>query len=90
MVQGTTPDGEWCSGVLEQSWRAGGATGAEIAALEAFQADPARRVVRASGFEIFGPCEAPPPGAVVYFSGVDDQVGPLTKYTITAPDDHPT
>ena len=90
VVQGITPDDTWCSGVLEQSWRAGGATGAEIAALEAFQADPQRRVVRASGYEIFGPCQAPPPGAVVYFSGVDEQVGPLTKYTTIAHDDHAT
>ncbi|CAN7660730.1 DUF3182 family protein [Pseudorhodoferax sp. LjRoot39] len=88
VAQGLMPDGQWRSGVLEQSWRAGGATGAEIAALEAFQADPQRSVVRASGYEIFGPCDALPPGAVVYFRGVDDQVGPLTKYTITASDDH--
>lgn len=90
VVQGIAPDGHWCSAVLEQSWRAGGATGAEIAALEAFQADPQRRVVRASGHEIFGACDALPPGAVVYFNGVDDQVGPLTKYSTIASDDHPT
>ncbi|RCW63415.1 DUF3182 family protein [Pseudorhodoferax soli] len=90
VAQGLMPDGQWRSGVLEQSWRAGGATGAEIAALEAFQADPQRRVVRASGYEVFGPCDALPPGAVVYFRGVDDQVGPLTKYTVTASDDHHT
>jgi hypothetical protein len=88
VAQGLMPGGQWRSGVLEQSWRAGGATGAEIAALEAFQADPQRRVVRASGYEVFGPCDALPPGAVVYFRGVDDQVGPLTKYTVTASDDH--
>jgi len=90
VAQGLMPDGQWRSGVLEQSWRAGGATGAEIAALEAFQADPQRRIVRASGYEVFGPCDALPPGAVVYFRGVDDQVGPLTKYTVTASDDHHT
>lgn len=88
VVQGTLPDGTWRSGVLEQSWRAGGATGAEIAALEAFQADPQRRVVRASGYEAFGACEPPPPGAVVYFNGVDEHVGPLTKYTTLIHDDH--
>lgn len=92
VAQGLQPNGHWRSGVLEQSWRAGGATGAEIAALEAFQADPQRRVVRASGYEIFGPCPALPPGAVVYFRGVDDQVGQLTKYTTSetphASDDH--
>jgi Protein of unknown function (DUF3182) len=88
VVQGVNASGQWCSGVLEQSWRVGGATGAEIAALQAFQADPARHVVRASCIEIFGQSAAPPPGAVVYFRGVDDQVGPLTKYTVVAPDDY--
>ena len=36
--RGAGPDaaGRWRSGVLEQSWRIGGASGAEIAALEAF------------------------------------------------------
>lgn len=85
VAQGLLTDDCWRSGVLEQSWRAGGATGAEIAALEAFQADPHCRVVRASGYEIHGPCDVPP-GAVVYFRGVDDAVGPLTKYTTVASD----
>ena len=43
-----------CSGVLEQSWRVGGASGAEIAALEAFRAEPALQVVRASTVEVYG------------------------------------
>ena len=46
--------GELRSGVLEQSWRIGGASGAEIAALEAFRADPALQAVRASTVEIYG------------------------------------
>ncbi len=87
VAQGLRPDGSWCSGVLEQSWRAGGATGAEIAALEVFQADPQRHTVRASGYEVYGPC-ALPPGAVVYFRGEDPDVGPLTKFTIVVHDDH--
>ena len=70
VVQGNDAEGHWHSGVLEQSWRAGGATGAEIAALEAFKADPACRVVRASCIEIYGPSDEPPPGAVVYFRGI--------------------
>lgn len=90
VVQGMAPDGRWCSAVLEQSWRAGGATGAEIAALEAFQADPQCHLVRASCHEIYGPCATPPAGAALYFSGVDDQVGPLTKYTTMAHDEHAT
>ena len=80
VAQGTNARGQWRSGVLEQSWRIGGATGAEIAALEAFRADPALQVVRASTFEVYGESQAPPPGASVYFRGVDEHVGWLTKY----------
>jgi hypothetical protein len=90
VVQGKDAEGQWHSGVLEQSWRAGGATGAEIAALEAFKADPNCRVVRASCIEIYGPSDEPPPGAVIYFRGKDDDVGMLTKYTIVSPDEHTT
>jgi hypothetical protein len=82
VAQGVNPRGQWRSGVLEQSWRIGGATGAEIAALEAFRADPALQVIRASTFEIYGESQAPPPHATVYFRGTDDRVGLLTKYTV--------
>jgi hypothetical protein len=82
VAQGTNARGQWRSGVLEQSWRMGGATGAEIAALEAFQADPGLEVVHASTFEIYGESQAPPPHATVYFRGTDDRVGLLTKYTV--------
>jgi hypothetical protein len=69
----------WC-GVLEQSWRIGGASAAEIAALEAFRADPSLRSVRAACIEVYGENQAPP-DAVVHFRGVDDRVGPITKYS---------
>ena len=82
VAQGTNARGQWRSGVLEQSWRIGGATGAEIAALEAFKSDPALQVVHASTFEIYGDSQVPPPHATVYFRGVDEQVGLLTKYTV--------
>jgi hypothetical protein len=82
VAQGTNAQGQWRSGVLEQSWRVGGATGAEIAALEAFRADRGLLVVRASTFEIYGPSEPPPPHATVYFRGVDEHVGLLTKYAV--------
>lgn len=80
IAQGVDEDGRWYSGVLEQSWRIGGASGAEIAALEAFRDDPSLSVVRASTTEIYGENPALPPGAAVYFQGHDDRVGPLTKY----------
>ena len=74
------------SGVLEQSWRMGGASGAEIAALEAFRADCALPAVRASTVEIYGDSD-PPPHATVYFRGIDDEVGPMTKYAVVEPYD---
>ena len=66
--------------MLEQSWRIGGASGAEVAALEAFRDDPALSVVRASTTEIYGESPPLPPGATVYFQDIDDRVGPLVKY----------
>ncbi|MGA0572762.1 DUF3182 family protein [Variovorax sp. VNK109] len=87
VAQGFDEAGAWHSGVLEQSWRAGGATGAEIAALEAFRSDPERRIVRACCTEIYGTTDAPE-GSVVYFSGVDQREGPLTKFTTLVQDGH--
>lgn len=80
IAQGSDDAGRWHSGVLEQSWRIGGASGAEVAALGAFKDDPALQVVRASTTEVYGNDPSVPPGAEVYFSGNDDRVGPITKY----------
>jgi hypothetical protein len=74
-------EGRCRGGVLEQSWRVGGASGPEVAALEAFSADPALRVARAWCIEAYGTAE-PPPHARVHFRGVDERLGPLTKYTV--------
>jgi hypothetical protein len=75
--------------VLEQSWRVGGATGPELAALQIFRAQPQRRAVRASCVEVFGDSPEPPPHATVYFRGTDPSVGRLTKYTVVHPDVDP-
>jgi len=80
VAQGPDNAGQWCSGVLEQSWRVGGATGAEVAALEVFKSQPERSLVRASCFEVFGEADLPP-GACVNYSGHDPDVGRLTKYS---------
>ena len=82
--QGLDAAGRLRCGVLEQSWRIGGASGAEVAALETFRANPGLRAVRASTVEIYGDAE-PPPDATVYFQGVDERDGPMTKYARTEP-----
>jgi hypothetical protein len=80
VVQGRNAQGRLCRGVLEQSWRAGGASVAEIAALEAFSADPALRTTRAATQERYGPdAPAPPPGLDVVFKGEDAEVGFVVK-----------
>ena len=87
IAQGFDAEGQWRSGVLEQSWRIGGASGAEIAALEAFRDDPGLEAVRASTVEVYGECE-PPPHATVYFCGSDERVGRITKYTVLELHEH--
>ncbi|HEX2528008.1 MAG TPA: DUF3182 family protein [Geminicoccus sp.] len=84
VAQGLNGRGEWRSGVLEQSWRIGGASGAEVAALEAFQADPRLSSVQASTFECYGGTKAPA-GAIVSFDGVDPELGQILKYTVVEP-----
>jgi hypothetical protein len=83
VARGRDARGKWRCGVLEQSWRIGGASGAEIGALEAFRADPLLTRVRAATVEIYGTdAPPPPPAATVYFRGIDERVGPLTKYAV--------
>ncbi|SAL24400.1 DUF3182 family protein [Caballeronia telluris] len=77
---GTDAHGQAYCGVLEQSWRIGGASGAEIGALRAFRDDPAVRIVRASTTEVYGANAAVPADACVYYHGIDPQAGEITKY----------
>lgn len=88
VVQGLDHRGRRRSGVLEQSWRVGGASGAEIAALEAFRADPALRTVHARCVEIYGDAGPPPPNATVAFRGEDERVGFIAKYVTVEPHDN--
>jgi len=81
VARGRAADGRICSGVLEQSWRIGGASPAEVVALETFEADERLRVVRASTHEVYG-LTSTPPGSTVFFRGIDPQVGALTKYCV--------
>jgi hypothetical protein len=80
--QGVDAAGRTHSGVFEASWRAGGASPAEIAALEAFAGDPSIQLVRVSTVETYGADIVPPPGAIVHFHAVDKLAGPIARYTV--------
>jgi hypothetical protein len=80
VAQGRDAQGRPRSGVLEQSWRIGGASAAEIEAAAILLRQPARQTVRAITVEIHGPGATAPPGAVVLFHGDDPHNGPLLKY----------
>ena len=82
VARGIDDSGQRHAGVLEQSWRIGGATAAELAALDAFLADPALHAVRASTTEEYGTSVKPPADATVYYQGTDESIGPLTKYSL--------
>jgi hypothetical protein len=84
VAQGLDGGARRCSGVLEQSWRIGGASAAEVAALEVFRTEPDVRTVRAATVEIYGEAQIPP-HAIVQFSGHDEHTGPISKYTLVEP-----
>jgi hypothetical protein len=90
VIRGRNPQGKWTSGVLEQSWRIGGASPAEIAALEAFSADRSLRVVRARCVEDYSSDPDIPAHANVHFSGNDRKAGRLTKYSYVERNTNPT
>jgi hypothetical protein len=79
-------DGSTRVGVLEQSWRVGGASGAEVRAIWAFLDDPALERVRASTVELYGLAPHVPTGAFVYFRGADAHGTPLVKYATLSTD----
>ena len=69
-------------GVLEQYWRIGGASGAEILALEAFAHDPRLTTVHARTVERYGGKADAPPDAMIIYKGDDSVVGSLLKYAV--------
>jgi hypothetical protein len=79
VAQGSDAEGHWRSGVLEQSWRAGGASAAEVEAVAVLQQQPQRQSVHVRTVERYGDVTAPP-GAIVLFHGHDPRNGPLLKY----------
>jgi hypothetical protein len=82
VLRGRDREGRWRSGVLEQSWRIGGASGPEVGALATLHAQPDLRAVHARSTETYGGARNTPPGAIVHYSGVDRRVGALTKFTV--------
>lgn len=79
--QGIDGEGRWRSGVLEASWRSGGASTAELAAFTEFALDPALQVVEASAVKEFGRGRKVPRGSVIHFQGDDPEDGPILRYT---------
>jgi hypothetical protein len=82
VAQGVDGQGRWRSGVLEQGWRCGGASGAEAIALEDFTRDPTRSTLKVAAVERYGEALEVPRGAVVHFRGVDPVCGPMVRYAI--------
>lgn len=80
--QGLDGEGQWRSGVFEPSWRSGGASTAELAALTAFAEDPSLHVFEASTVKDFGRSRETPRHALVHFEGDDPEEGPILRYTM--------
>jgi hypothetical protein len=80
VARGSDDAGVQHCGVLEQSWRVGGATGAEIGALRIFRAEPDAHVVCASTREVYGKDVRLPDGACLVYRGADAHVGEITKF----------
>lgn len=85
VATGVNAQGQRRSGVLEQSWRIGGASSAEVVALEMLQAAPECQEVHASAFEVYGRQPDLPANATRLFSGIDPEVGAITKFVTAEP-----
>ena len=82
VAQGLDGKGRKRSGVLEASWRSGGASTAELAALWEFAQDPPLQVVEARAVKLFGSVHEAPRNALVHYRGDDPDDGPITRYTL--------
>lgn len=84
VIVGIDSRGERQIGVLEQSWRFGGASMAEVLALEWLHAHPAAACVKAETVECYG-TESLPQDAVLYWRGDAVTESPC-KYARIVPD----
>lgn len=79
IAQGVDSYGKQRSGVLEQSWRMGGASSAEVAALQSFVNDPGMRAIRVSSVETY--IDQPlPTDAIEVYRGPAQNSDFLLKY----------
>jgi hypothetical protein len=79
IAQGLDSNGKSRSGVLEQSWRMGGASSAEVAALQSFVNDPGMRAIRVSSVETY--IDQPlPADAIEVYRGPAESSEFLLKY----------
>lgn len=76
---GRNASGQDRAGVLEQSWRAGGASLAELAAMQAFALSPSMASVRAATRERYGRDAPQPIPQHLVFHGEDSAVGHISK-----------
>ena len=76
---GRNAQGQYRYGVLEQSWRAGGASMGEACALEAFAADAGLTRVRARTTESYGEGSGEPADALLIYDDDDPFVGRIRK-----------
>ena len=79
IAQGQDSNGQRRSGVLEQSWRMGGASSAEVAALQSFINNPGLRAIHVSSVETY--VDQPlPANAIEVYRGPAENSGFLLKY----------
>ncbi|WP_233581701.1 DUF3182 family protein [Pseudoxanthomonas sp. SGNA-20] len=83
VIAGRDARGRWRCGVLEQSWRLGGASPAEVVALDAFLSGRVPRgALTASCHESHDLAHRPPPHAQVHFHDPFARRGPVLKYAV--------
>jgi hypothetical protein len=79
IAQGLDGDGQRRSGVLEQSWRMGGASSAEVAALQSFINNPSLTAIRVASVETYVD-QALPADAIEVYRGPAENSDFLLKY----------
>lgn len=82
VIHGFNAKGEKRIGVLEPSFRIGGASSPEILATEIFKEKPEATIVKASSYHRFGQRARVPSDAIVFYNDIDPEFGPMKIYAI--------